>query len=184
MKQCKYGHTRGFSPSGKCKECWRLYMNAYHAKNKKKINSGRRSLRANNLEEFRERDKREGRQKKERNPEVYRKIGREWARRNMEAATRWQREHPEERRAVKRAWAKRNKPAINATHAKRRALKKNAIPPWADLEKIKEIYKNCPEGHHVDHTIPLVSDKVCGLHVEANLQYLPALENLKKRNHF
>ena len=57
-------------------------------------------------------------------------------------------------------------------------------PKWADLKKIMEIYVNRPEGYHVDHIIPLRGKLVSGLHVESNLQYLPALENMKKHNKF
>jgi len=66
--------------------------------------------------------------------------------------------------------------------AKRRAYKLNAIPKWANLEKIKEIYKNCPKGYHVDHRIPLKGINVCGLHVENNLQAIPAALNIAKGN--
>ncbi len=59
-----------------------------------------------------------------------------------------------------------------------------ATPKWANLEKIKEIYRNRPKGYHVDHIVPLTSPKVCGLHVEYNLQYLPARENISKKNKF
>jgi hypothetical protein len=65
---------------------------------------------------------------------------------------------------------------------KRRALKLRAIPKWANLEKIKLIYKNCPKGYHVDHIIPLNNPIVSGFHVENNLQYLTAVENVKKGN--
>jgi len=62
--------------------------------------------------------------------------------------------------------------------------KRNAIPPWADKLKIKEIYLSCPEGYHVDHIIPLRGKFVCGLHVETNLQHLPAQDNIRKRNNY
>lgn len=57
-------------------------------------------------------------------------------------------------------------------------------PKWADLEAIKEYYKNCKEGYHVDHIIPLQGKLVSGLHVENNLQYLTAYDNLSKGNKF
>lgn len=74
-------------------------------------------------------------------------------------------------KALRRAW-----------YAKRRALKLRATPAWANEEKIKKIYAECPKGHHVDHIVPLQGRKVCGLHVEDNLQYLPAAENIRKSN--
>lgn len=77
---------------------------------------------------------------------------------------------------------KEGKAKMVARMNKRRALKINAIPKWCNLEKIKEIYKNCPKGYHVDHIIPLNNPIVCGLHVENNLQYLTARENISKGN--
>lgn len=75
-----------------------------------------------------------------------------------------------------------NKERYRAYTAKRRALILNAIPPWADLLKIQEIYENCPEGYEVDHIYPLQGVNSCGLHVENNLQYLTIEENRKKSN--
>jgi hypothetical protein len=77
-----------------------------------------------------------------------------------------------------------NKQDYIARNARRRAAELERTPKWANLEAIKEIYRNCPEGHHVDHIIPLQGEKVSGLHVENNLQYLPAGENLSKANKF
>ena len=71
-----------------------------------------------------------------------------------------------------------------ARNALRRARELKATPAWANIEKIKDIYRTCPPGYHVDHEIPLRGELVSGLHVENNLRHLPALENLKKSNKF
>jgi hypothetical protein len=72
----------------------------------------------------------------------------------------------------------------NVYGSEKRAKKLFALPPWTDYYEIKRIYQNRPPGHHVDHIIPLVHSKVCGLHCPANLQYLPAAVNCSKKNHF
>jgi len=79
-------------------------------------------------------------------------------------------------------WKKDNKGLVNADCAKRRAAKIKAVPKWADLSRVKEIYKSCREGYHVDHIYPLISNWVCGLHCEDNLQHLIAKANLSKSN--
>lgn len=66
--------------------------------------------------------------------------------------------------------------------AKYRSNKIKSTPPWANKEKIKRIYADCPSGYHVDHIYPLNGVNTCGLHVENNLQYLTAKENCSKGN--
>ena len=85
-------------------------------------------------------------------------------------------------REYTRLWRKNNLAYDAFRAATYRATKKQATPIWADLNKIKQIYLNCPVGYHVDHIIPLRGTLASGLHVETNLQYLPAKDNLSKRN--
>ena len=66
--------------------------------------------------------------------------------------------------------------------ALRRSRKKLATPIWADLDKINEVYANCPNDMTVDHIIPITSPIVCGLHVSWNMQYLTRSTNSKKGN--
>lgn len=92
----------------------------------------------------------------------------------------YKKEHP----LIDRNYYLQNKQDFIDRKAKRRAQKLNATVSWADLRKIREIYRNCPEGYHVDHIIPLQGTLVCGLHVENNLQYLTSFENKSKGNRF
>jgi hypothetical protein len=53
--------------------------------------------------------------------------------------------------------------------------------------EVAAIYAACPEGHDVDHVVPIKGTDpvtrqhvVCGLHVPWNLQHLTAEDNNKK----
>jgi hypothetical protein len=59
---------------------------------------------------------------------------------------------------------------------------KERTPSWANQNAINFFYECCPKDCHVDHTIPLQGKNISGLHIETNLQWLPATENLKKGN--
>jgi hypothetical protein len=71
-----------------------------------------------------------------------------------------------------------------ASSAAYKAARLNRTPSWINLQDIADFYSKCPEGHHVDHIIPLQGEKVSGLHVLENLQYLTASENCSKGNKF
>lgn len=74
--------------------------------------------------------------------------------------------------------------AYKAGHcAKRNAVKLRAIPAWADLDAIAEVYQEATYHQlHVDHIVPLQSKRVCGLHVWDNLQLITPSENFAKSN--
>lgn len=80
-------------------------------------------------------------------------------------------------------WRANNRGAHLAWRALRRAQKLNATLPGYE-DELRAIYNNRPEGHEVDHIIPLVHPLVCGLHVPWNLQYLLADVNRRKSNSF
>ena len=81
-------------------------------------------------------------------------------------------------------YRKDNTGKVNANTAKRRAALLQRTVGWSDDLVIQMIYADCPEGHHVDHIIPLQGKNVSGLHVAWNLQYLTAEENLRKGNKY
>jgi 5-methylcytosine-specific restriction endonuclease McrA len=67
------------------------------------------------------------------------------------------------------------------------ASRRSQCPPWVDKSELRQIYEACPEGHHVDHIHPIKGITpegwpVSGLHVPWNLQYLPAVDNIRKKN--
>lgn len=114
------------------------------------------------------------------NPERVLVIKKKWRDANKEyhrlQGKKWREQHPE-----------RAKAQVNA----RRGFLKKAQPQWADTGKIQEFYliaskltKETGISHHVDHIIPLLGKQVSGLHVETNLQVIPAHENQVKSNKF
>lgn len=80
------------------------------------------------------------------------------------------------------AYEKLHWPDYVRRNAERRARLKQAIPLWANLDKIKIIYNDRPDGYHIDHYYPLYGENVCGLHVENNLKCITAEENMAKGN--
>jgi hypothetical protein len=93
-------------------------------------------------------------------------------------------EFKRERLEKARRYRSENLAVIVARNAERHAAKLRRTPSWAERSAIRKFYLDCPAGFHVDHIIPLQGKTVSGLHVLANLQYLPAAENIRKGNRF
>jgi len=92
----------------------------------------------------------------------------------------------------KKEYRQNNRGKINALVAARKQIIKQRTPTWLtkdDKWLIKEIYefaalrtKFFGFSWHVDHIIPLQGKTVSGLHVPNNLQVIPAMENIRKKN--
>jgi hypothetical protein len=123
------------------------------------------------------------------NKDKRRVIANAYSNRNRDKLNAWLKANPDKRKKSANDWVKRNRAYATFNTATYRARKKQATPCWANLKKIREIYRLCVSiskktgvKHHVDHVIPLVSDEVCGLHVENNLVVVPAAVNQRKSN--
>lgn len=127
------------------------------------------------------------------NKEKISKIAKSWRERNSEKLKAYRKKRYQEN---KQKYYERNlKKWLEMPHVvleacrRRTAMKRQAVPAWANQEKIKEAYliaelltKILKISYQVDHIVPLKSKFVCGLHVEHNLQVITASENAAKGN--
>lgn len=96
--------------------------------------------------------------------------------------------------AAKKAYRHRNKGKITALNTKRKAVVKQRTPSWLtpdDIWLIREAYELAALrtavlnfSWNVDHVIPLQGRTVSGLHVPTNLNVIPAVDNIRKKNKF
>ena len=75
--------------------------------------------------------------------------------------------------------AKHHRALHNEAWQRYMAKRKNQTPEGIDIKALRQFYLNCPDGHEVDHIIPVSKG---GLHCLANLQYLTISDNRKKSN--
>lgn len=83
---------------------------------------------------------------------------------------------------------------ITASNSLRRAKTKQRTPKWLGPEEmwlIEQAYelatlrtKMFGFAWHVDHVIPMRGKYVSGLHVPINLQVIPGVENIRKKNKY
>lgn len=85
----------------------------------------------------------------------------------------------------------RRQEVLKWNQEKRKISMALATSLWRDKKAIKDIYQEARRltaetgiKHEVDHIVPIMGQKVCGLHVEANLQILTKTENIRKHTTF
>jgi hypothetical protein len=154
------------------------YFKQYYLNNKEKIKKSSKLFRFNNKDKIKKYKRLYNLNKKEyiklyrlKNKENIKKVYKLYTLNNKNKIKRYRTKYRLENPHIQ-----------NAINAKRKAIKIKATPKFANLNKIRDIYKNCPKGYHVDHIIPLQGKNVCGLHVEWNLQYLTPSANISKSN--
>lgn len=158
-RSCKEGHTKRYTSTSQCVECSAVYIKSY-CKTETKKNINKRWVK-NNLEAVAESNKKSKKKNKDK------------------------------AKITAKAWRDRNRAHRCHIQNIRHAAKLQATTAWADLDLIEIFYIKAKfmewftgEKYHVDHIIPLQGKNVCGLHVEGNLQVIPAKENIAKKNKF
>lgn len=100
----------------------------------------------------------------------------------------------EKRLAQKKLYRESHKGQIAYLNALRKQVVKVRTPVWLSADEkwmIKQAYELaalrtvvCGYQWHVDHMIPLQGKRVSGLHVPNNLQVIPWISNIRKKNKY
>jgi hypothetical protein len=174
-KTCKHGHDAPRATvNGTCMECVSIRHERWRLKDPERAKAIMRSA----IASFKNRNPDYAKQRYWKDPD-----------KSISQSVHYQRKNTESARKRRSRWKKNNPHVVNALAAKRRAAKLMATPKWLTedhLRQMEEIYldaKTRPGGPwHVDHIYPLISEKVCGLHVPWNLRVISASDNYRKNN--
>ena len=203
-KPCKNGHIAyRNSISKRCVEClsnnWKrrvatngkeaIYAvsKAWRDKNKELVNNLSRKTRIRNKEVIRE----QVRRRRIANPEKFKKQSLDYYYRNKESCLNKLKEYRQKNSSKIKSRVDKYYENKKSEYLARCRLRQTRLiqktPLWADIDAIKDIYaerelisRETGILHHVDHIIPLQGKTVSGLHVENNLQIIPAKINLSK----
>jgi hypothetical protein len=184
-----YKQKRGkYGVRGECKSCVKIYEQQnkqrkrqydkqYHENNKEKRSKIKKRYYRKNKEQISERH----RQYRKENKEQIAESQKQWRQNNKEKIIKREKQYREANKEKiskrKKQYQQKNNHLFRQISAKYRAAKLNQTPDYANLDLIKLIYKNCPDGYEVDHINPISSG---GLHHESNLCYLPEGINQSK----
>ena len=193
-KECRAIYNKAYREANKNRlaELRVEYSKKYYVENKKRLKPIREAWRKNNKTKIAIKSK----QYRMNNREAIAKRDKEYeikAKDKIAARKKKYRENNKEKLAAqKKIYMRNNRAKINAKTMRYIATKKQATPLWANRKAIDSLYAlssfltlaTFGYGYHVDHTVPLNSKSVCGLHCEDNLQILRAEDNKSKSNRF
>lgn len=192
-KECKNGHIAERQTSdGCCLDCSKIKVAKWQSENKNYLIKYEKERYALNAEYFKQKSSEWRNNNRDKHLEYLKQYFKSYAGKlsvkkyklkNRDELLIKQRKYYNSSPLSKSTWIAKNRNIVNSYAAKRRAFKKQSIPQWANIDAIKDVYKNCPIGYEVDHIVPIQSDLVCGLHYEVNLQYLTKQDNRSKSNY-
>lgn len=169
----------GLSPC--CKICESIYQKKWRKNNPELVKK--------TILKHKDNQSRIGKVWYEKNKDKKNKQSRMWSLENKDRHKKMIREWLLKNRHTQKNWARENPEKNAAKAARRRAVKKNATPLWANNSAIDNIYLKSKEltiesgvTHNVDHVVPLVSGIVCGLHCQDNLRIITQFDNYSKNN--
>jgi hypothetical protein len=177
-KACVSERTKKWLSDPVVMEHRKVVAKLWREKNRERLRLKNIEYRKNNLEKLKLQDKENSRSYYLANREHVLEKNRKWRERNKDRL-----------KELITNWSKNNRDITSSYWAKRKAVKMNATPKWANEFFIKEAYslaslrsKMTGIKWSVDHIVPLQSKLVCGLHTESNLAVIPASLNSKKSN--
>lgn len=192
LEGAQYARNRNGKPRmGTCIKCSNEQGIKWRSENKDKFSNSWRNWNKNNPLKVKEKEKRYKQNHKE---AVFLRM-KKWREKNIEYCRIKDKlkrlANLEKYKKNMKQWCDKNKEKLYSYRAKRRALKISAMPKWANEFFIQEAYhlarlrtKVTGIRWSVDHIVPLNSHLVCGLHCEQNLNVIPLINNVAKRNYF
>lgn len=162
--------------NGKCKPCTKISHAAYVAINKEKIAQYKNEWRLPRVDQLRA---------------AARDRYRANAENRMQSIKKWAAANASKVKSYKKQWKTNNPEKLREYTFFRSTYRKTATPEWCDRVAMLALYHEARRltretgvEYHVDHIVPLKSQRVCGLHCEQNMQILPAFDNLSKLNSY
>lgn len=171
----------------RCRSCQKVMTDAWAEKNRE------RKLRTNSAYRAENREKclAATAASVAKNPEKKRLQVAKWQEENKdhvrEVAKRYRESHNEEIRSRIKRWRAENRRMVADKELRRTARIREATPPWADMDAIRNIYQEAAEmrastgmDYEVDHIVPIGSKMVQGLHIALNLRIVTSKVNKEK----